>query len=162
MGERAQLSSMLSGGKHAVRKLKLVQILLARFFRLTPPSVHHMVLTLERVGLISRRRGRLGVSSSRLIVLAKRDTKQSICRKSIHIYGRQFRQHSGWTERAFDDCQLLPIGMGCFRWEIWNEPDSAVANGTQAPNLTAYRNALKNLNPLYQVGGSTVTYPNNG
>ena len=26
----------------------------AGFFRLTPPSVHHMVLTLERVGLISR------------------------------------------------------------------------------------------------------------
>jgi DNA-binding MarR family transcriptional regulator len=28
-----------------------------RFFRLTPPSVHQMVLTLERDGLISRRPG---------------------------------------------------------------------------------------------------------
>ena len=28
-----------------------------RFFRLTPPSVHQMVVTLERVGLISRRPG---------------------------------------------------------------------------------------------------------
>jgi DNA-binding MarR family transcriptional regulator len=28
-----------------------------RFFRLTPPSVHQMLLTLERVGLISRRPG---------------------------------------------------------------------------------------------------------
>jgi DNA-binding MarR family transcriptional regulator len=28
-----------------------------RFFRLTPPSVHHMLLTLERSGLISRRPG---------------------------------------------------------------------------------------------------------
>ncbi len=28
-----------------------------RFFRLTPPSVHQMVLTLEQAGLISRRPG---------------------------------------------------------------------------------------------------------
>jgi DNA-binding MarR family transcriptional regulator len=28
-----------------------------RFFRLTPPSVHHMLLTLERARLISRRAG---------------------------------------------------------------------------------------------------------
>ena len=28
-----------------------------RFFRLTPPSVHQMLLTLEREGLISRRAG---------------------------------------------------------------------------------------------------------
>jgi hypothetical protein len=28
-----------------------------RFFRLTPPSVHQMLLTLERNGLISRRPG---------------------------------------------------------------------------------------------------------
>jgi hypothetical protein len=28
-----------------------------RFFRLTPPSVHQMLLTLERAGLISRRAG---------------------------------------------------------------------------------------------------------
>jgi DNA-binding MarR family transcriptional regulator len=28
-----------------------------RFFRLTPPSVHQMLLTLERQGLISRRAG---------------------------------------------------------------------------------------------------------
>jgi DNA-binding MarR family transcriptional regulator len=28
-----------------------------RFFRLTPPSVHQMLLTLERSGLISRRAG---------------------------------------------------------------------------------------------------------
>jgi DNA-binding MarR family transcriptional regulator len=28
-----------------------------RFFRLTPPSVHQMVLTLEKVGLISRQPG---------------------------------------------------------------------------------------------------------
>ena len=28
-----------------------------RFFRLTPPSVYHMLLTLEREGLISRRAG---------------------------------------------------------------------------------------------------------
>lgn len=28
-----------------------------RFFRVTPPSVHHMVLTLERAGLIRRRPG---------------------------------------------------------------------------------------------------------
>src|SRR4051794_36116095 len=28
-----------------------------RFFRVTPPSVHQMLLTLERGGLISRRRG---------------------------------------------------------------------------------------------------------
>ena len=28
-----------------------------RFFRLTPPSVHQMVLTLERAGLISRQPG---------------------------------------------------------------------------------------------------------
>jgi hypothetical protein len=28
-----------------------------RFFRVTPPSVHQMVLSLERVGLISRQPG---------------------------------------------------------------------------------------------------------
>ena len=39
-----------------------------RFFRLTPPSVHQMLLTLEREGLISRRPGCLGVSLSWLIV----------------------------------------------------------------------------------------------
>jgi DNA-binding MarR family transcriptional regulator len=30
---------------------------LQRFFRVTPPSVHHMVLTLERAGLIRRQPG---------------------------------------------------------------------------------------------------------
>ena len=35
-----------------------------RFFRLTPPSVHQMLLTLEREGLISRRPGCRGVSPS--------------------------------------------------------------------------------------------------
>ena len=33
-----------------------------RFFQLTPPSVHQMLLTLERGGLISRRAGVQGAS----------------------------------------------------------------------------------------------------
>src|SRR5580698_4414017 len=40
-----------------------------RFFR-TPPSVHQMLLTLERVGLISRRPGYLAVSRSWSIALS--------------------------------------------------------------------------------------------
>jgi DNA-binding MarR family transcriptional regulator len=40
-----------------------------RFFRLTPPSVHQMLLTLERNGLISRRPGMPGALRSWSIVL---------------------------------------------------------------------------------------------
>ena len=35
-----------------------------RFFRLTPPSVHQMILKLEQLGLISRQPGPPGASSS--------------------------------------------------------------------------------------------------
>jgi DNA-binding MarR family transcriptional regulator len=38
-----------------------------RFFRVTPPSVHQMLLTLERGGLISRRPGGRGASPLRSI-----------------------------------------------------------------------------------------------
>ena len=40
-----------------------------RFFRVTPPSVHQMLLTLEKAGLISRQ---LGVAR-RVAVLVHRD-----------------------------------------------------------------------------------------
>jgi DNA-binding MarR family transcriptional regulator len=39
-----------------------------RFFRVTPPSVHQMLLTLERAGFISRKPG----SARSILVLAKR------------------------------------------------------------------------------------------
>jgi DNA-binding MarR family transcriptional regulator len=42
---------------------------LMRFFRVTPPSVHEMVLNLEKAGLISRQPGVHGVSRSCLNVL---------------------------------------------------------------------------------------------
>lgn len=41
-----------------------------RFFRLTPPSIYQMLLTLEREGLISRRAGGRGVSLSWSVALS--------------------------------------------------------------------------------------------
>ena len=41
-----------------------------RFFRLTPPSVHQMVLTLEQAGLISRKPG---VARSIVVLLDRSD-----------------------------------------------------------------------------------------
>lgn len=41
-----------------------------RFFRVTPPTVHHMVLTLEQAGLISRRPG---VARSIAVLLDRSD-----------------------------------------------------------------------------------------
>ena len=78
--ERSELTAMLSGGKRAARKLKRAQLhrkarsvpgLHLRLFaavpppacrgrhaaQVTPPSVHQMVLTLERAGLIRRQPG---------------------------------------------------------------------------------------------------------
>jgi hypothetical protein len=53
------------------------------------------------------------------------------------------------------------IGMECFFWEIWNEPDAAMG-GAWNSNFVACRNALKQVNPNYMVGGPTNTYPSVG
>jgi DNA-binding MarR family transcriptional regulator len=44
-----------------------------RFFRVTPPAVHQMLLTLEKAGLISRQPGCLAVSRSRSTVTSYPD-----------------------------------------------------------------------------------------
>lgn len=43
---------------------------MGRFFRVTPPSVHQMVVTLERAGLISRQPG---VARSTAVLVDRRD-----------------------------------------------------------------------------------------
>ncbi|HEY3908743.1 MAG TPA: hypothetical protein VGM07_02525 [Stellaceae bacterium] len=56
-----------------------------RFFRLTPPSVHQMILTLERAGLIQRQPGvarsiQLLVEPEALPVLQSQNVKTSVPR----------------------------------------------------------------------------------
>jgi DNA-binding MarR family transcriptional regulator len=58
---------------------------LQRFFRVTPPSVHQMVLTLERAGLIRRKPGvarsiQLLVEPEALPVLQNQTVKTSVLR----------------------------------------------------------------------------------
>jgi Mn-dependent DtxR family transcriptional regulator len=58
---------------------------LQRFFRVTPPSVHQMVLTLERAGLIRRQPGvarsiQLLVEPKALPVLQNQTVKTSVSR----------------------------------------------------------------------------------
>ena len=48
-----------------------------RFFRLTPPSVHQMVLTLEQAGLISRKPG---VARSIVVLLDRSDLPELLPR----------------------------------------------------------------------------------
>jgi DNA-binding MarR family transcriptional regulator len=58
---------------------------LQRFFRVTPPSVHQMVLTLERAGLIRRQPGvarsiQLLVDPQALPILKNQTVKTSVSR----------------------------------------------------------------------------------
>jgi len=58
---------------------------LQRFFQVTPPSVHHMVLSLERAGLIRRKPGvarsiQLLVEPEALPVLQNQTVKTSVPR----------------------------------------------------------------------------------
>ncbi len=75
-----------------------------RHFRVTPPSVHQMVLTLERAGLIRRQRGlarsiEVLVSPERLPSYARSNPSNPPCRGTSPPY-------SGWLGRAGGGCSL--------------------------------------------------------
>jgi repressor LexA len=60
--ERSDLEALLSGGKHAafihlytrLHRRPPAETDMQEYFRVTPPSVHQMVLALERQGFIRR------------------------------------------------------------------------------------------------------------
>jgi len=80
----------------------------------------------------------------------------------VFTVGSQSPDNFGPTECLTIANFFISIGMECFYWEIWNEPDAGMNGNGWASNFVACRNALKALNPLYQVGGPTVAYPNTG